>query len=269
MLKNGNSIRPYSAYNDNELTSSVTLKPGEEYLQYEIKDKKFIIRLHPNVAKPNYASRFLVEHFPYYCEHKTLLDLCTGTGFVAIVLSGLYEISYLLATDINPFAVSIAKENFVLNKLRNSYEVFEGDLYQPIPEKIFDVITCLPPYVPTPQEIIMWYRQTKNYFFYHNTCGGEDGREIIDRVIKEAPKHLNTGGCLALVHSDYVGVTKTIENMETVGLRPNVVAQQRHPLGSLGQSRKKYIEQHLGFIFATDKNDLPHQMLFLITGIKE
>lgn len=253
---------------DNKLTSSVTVKPGEEYFQYEIKDKKFIIRLHPNVAKPNYASRFFVEHFLYSCGHKTLLDLCTGTGFIAIVLSGLYKISHLMATDIHPFAISVAKENFIINKLRNNYEILEGDLYGPISGKMFDVITCLPPYVPTSREMIMQHKQNSD-LFYHNTCGGEDGREIIDRVIKEAPKHLNPSGCLALVHSDYVGVTRTIENMETVGLRPSVEAQQRHPLGSLTLSRKKYIEQHLGFIFSTDENAIPYQTLFLITGIRE
>ena len=269
MLMDENSTRPNLTFNDDESTSSATSKPGEEYFQYEIKDKKFVIRLHPNVAKPNYASRFLVEHFPYCCEHNQLLDLCTGTGFIAIVLSSLYEISHVLAIDINPFAVSIAKENFASNKPRSSYEVLEGDLYQHIPERIFDVISCLPPYMPTPQEIILRHRQSTNDFFYHNTCGGENGREIIDRVIRDAPKHLNTGGCLAIVHSDYVGVTKTLENMETVGLKPNVETQQRYPLGPLGQSRKKYIQQHLGFIFATDENNMPCQTLFLITGIKE
>jgi release factor glutamine methyltransferase len=269
MLMDEDSKRPNLPYNNDESTSSVTLGPREEYFQYEIKDKKFIIRLHPKVAKPNYASSFFVEHFPYCCEHKKLLDLCTGTGFIAIVLSGLYEISHLLAIDINPFAVSTAKENIAFNKPRGSYEILEGDLYQPIPGRIFDVITCLPPYVPTPQEIILRHSQSTNDFFYINTCGGENGRDVIDRVIRDAPKHLNKGACLAIVHSDYVGVSKTLENMETVGLKPNVDAQQRYPLGPLGQSRKKYIEQHLGFTFATDENNLPCQTLFLISGIKK
>jgi release factor glutamine methyltransferase len=253
---------------DRTLASSATVKPGEEDFQYEIKDKKFIVRLHPKVAKPNYASRFFVEHFFYSCRHKTLLDLCTGTGFLAIVFSGLYTISHLMATDINPFAISVAKENFAINKLRNNCEILEGDLYEPTSGKRFDIITCLPPYVPTPRETIIQLKQNSD-LFYHNTCGGEDGREIIDQVIKEAPKHLNRGGCLALVHSDYVGVKKTTENMETVGLKPNVEAQQRHPLGPLSLSRKKYIEQHLGFIFPTDEDVIPYQTLFLITGIRE
>ena len=253
---------------DVNFNSSMKPKANERAFRCKMNDNYFSIRLSLDVAKPNYASKFFVKNFHNPSKNTNLLDLCAGTGFIGIVLGTIFKFSHITLTDINPSAISIAKENIRINGLEKISDVIQGDLFTPLHNRTFDVITCLPPQVPIPREIIEHSKIERNDFFNYNVCGGEDGRRIIDRVIQKAPNYLNKGGSLMLVHPDYLGINETFERSKSVGLTPKIVNQQEFPFGNTLKYCYKYIEEFLEFEFPIDEKGLKFQTLFLLSFVK-
>ncbi len=155
----------------------------------EIKDKKFLIL--PDIFAPINAfvsSQFLIENL-LVNEGDVVLDLGTGTGILAIFCADKAE--KVIATDINPKAVELAKNNVKLNKKTN-VEVRWGDLFEPINEK-FDLILFNPPYIP------------ENYNPNDNIevalCCGKK-YEIIHKFAREAKKYLKPKGKIQIIFSN-------------------------------------------------------------------
>jgi release factor glutamine methyltransferase len=145
------------------------------------------ILVHPGVYVPRWQTEPLVERaLARLPEGGTAIDLCTGSGAVAKVLSAHGRV---VASDLDPKAVANARANGI--------EAYEGDLFAPLPDLIADVITGVVPYVPT-RDLPLLQRDTFTFepeLFYD---GGPDGTELLDRVIMEAPRHLKPGGALLL-----------------------------------------------------------------------
>jgi 16S rRNA (guanine1207-N2)-methyltransferase len=104
------------------------------------------------------------------CE--SILDLGCGYGALGIVAARLSEGGRVILTDVNERAVALARANVAANGIRNA-EVRFGDLYAPVADVFFDHILCNPPI--------------------------RAGREVVDRIIAEAPSHLLEGGHLWIV----------------------------------------------------------------------
>jgi len=104
------------------------------------------------------------------CE--SILDLGCGYGAIGIVAAHLSEGGRVILTDVNERAVALARANVAANGIRNA-EVRMGDLYAPVADLFFDHILCNPPI--------------------------RAGREVVDRMIEEAPSHLLEGGRLWMV----------------------------------------------------------------------
>ena len=104
------------------------------------------------------------------CE--SILDLGCGYGALGIVAARLSEGGRVILTDVNERAVALARANVAANGIRNA-EVRLGDLYAPVADVFFDHILCNPPI--------------------------RAGREVVDRIIAEAPSHLLEGGHLWIV----------------------------------------------------------------------
>jgi carbamoyltransferase len=117
------------------------------------------------------------------CE--ALLDIGTGTGVAALLGAESYALR-AWGCDITPRATYFAEFNRRLNDVEDATFV-TGDLYAPVEGLTFDRIIAHPPYVPHPG--------TK--YVYRD--GGEDGEQILRRIVEGAPRYLRPGGLLCVV----------------------------------------------------------------------
>lgn len=128
-------------------------------------------------------------------EDGTALDLCTGSGCIAVTVALERPRARVLAADLSAEALSLAAENAAALGAR--VELLQGDLFAPLPPDLrVDVVVANPPYVPTP-ELARLPRELS-----HEPAvaldGGEGGLAVAGRLIAGAPRHLAPGGTLAL-----------------------------------------------------------------------
>lgn len=148
------------------------------------------IRVDPGVYVPRWQTEALawraVERLP---ADGVAIDLCTGSGAIAKVLMAHRPGARVVASDIDSAAVACARANGV--------EAYQGDLFAPLPSLLADVIVGVVPYVPTPN-LPLLQRDTFTFESPLAYDGGEDGLDVVRRVIDEAPAFLRDGGVLLL-----------------------------------------------------------------------
>lgn len=124
----------------------------------------------------------------------SVLDLCTGSGCLAILAARHFPIAEIDAVDISKDALAVAARNVGDHGLEGQIELYRGDLFGPLAGKRYDLIISNPPYVDEagmaslPQEC----RAEPKLAF----DGGPDGLDIVRRILDEAGKHLTPGGGL-------------------------------------------------------------------------
>jgi len=177
-----------------------------------------IIKVAENVYKPAEDSFLIADQIPYYTSKKTL-DIGTGCGILALISAESAE--EVVATDINPFAVSCAKKNAELNGLNHKIDVLEGDLFGPIgTEERFNLITFNPPYLPIP------HTSTERGYLCSAWNGGSDGRLVTDRFLDQIPRFLKRDGNVLLVQSSHSGIQPTINKLHRSNLKVEIVASK-------------------------------------------
>lgn len=122
----------------------------------------------------------------------TAIDLCTGTGAIALTLQSAQPAARVVASDVDERAVACAAANGV--------EVYRGDLFAPLPHGLagsIDVVVGVVPYVPTP-ELSLLQRDTFAFETPLSYDGGPDGAAILRRVVTDGPRFLRPGGALLL-----------------------------------------------------------------------
>ena len=129
-------------------------------------------------------------------EH--VLDLCTGSGAIALAIKRRMPQASVTASDLSLEAILLARENAA--RLGLDITFMQGDLFAPLPGMIFDMILCNPPYIPqrdgaTLQEELM-YEPPMALF------GGVDGLDFYRRIVRDAPGYLASGGQLMLELGD-------------------------------------------------------------------
>jgi release factor glutamine methyltransferase len=151
------------------------------------------IRVDPGVYVPRWQSELLarraVERLP---ADGVAIDLCTGAGAIARTLMAHRPGARVVASDVDERAVACAAGNGV--------EVHRGDLFAPLPDELagrVDVVVGVVPYVPTP-ELALLQRDTLTFESPLSYDGGDDGTEILRRVVRDAPRFLRRGGALLL-----------------------------------------------------------------------
>ena len=126
-----------------------------------------------------------------------VLDLCTGSGCVAVAvakncLASKYDIE-VVATDISPASLTIARENAAAHKLDDHIGFLEGDLFAALaPDAKFDIIAGNPPYIPT-AEIDTLDAEVARHEPRLALDGGTSGLAVFDRLIAAAPQHATPG----------------------------------------------------------------------------
>jgi ribosomal protein L3 glutamine methyltransferase len=127
-------------------------------------------------------------------EIGSVLDLCTGSGCLAILAAHTFPEADISAVDISRDALDVARINVAEHGLVNRIELFEGDLFAPLGGKRVDLIITNPPYVDAEAMAALppEYRAEPALAL----AGGEDGLDIVRRILTEAPKHLTPNGAL-------------------------------------------------------------------------
>ncbi|HKW80473.1 MAG TPA: 50S ribosomal protein L3 N(5)-glutamine methyltransferase [Casimicrobiaceae bacterium] len=125
---------------------------------------------------------------------QSALDLCTGSGCLAILLAHHYPNADIDATDISPDALTVAQRNVAEHGLQDRINLIRSDLLSNLTEKTYDLIICNPPYVTAMamEELPPEYRHEPVLAL----AGGDDGLDAVRVVLAKAPQFLAAGGLL-------------------------------------------------------------------------
>jgi ribosomal protein L3 glutamine methyltransferase len=125
-----------------------------------------------------------------------VLELCTGSGCLAILAAHAFPNADIDAVDLSAPALEVATRNVTDYRLDDRVALFEGDLYAPLAERRYDVIISNPPYVnaASMQELPAEYKHEPDMAL----AGGTDGMDIVRRIIAEARNWLTEDGVLVV-----------------------------------------------------------------------
>jgi ribosomal protein L3 glutamine methyltransferase len=141
------------------------------------------------VIIPRSHIAFLLKKLPI--KPKRILDLCTGSGCLAILAARAFPRAAVDASDISAAALGVAART--VRKHRARVRLIRSDLFDKIKQR-YDLIISNPPYVGTPA-----MRRLPAEFRYEPglaLAGGRDGLEVVGRILDSAPSHLTDGGLL-------------------------------------------------------------------------
>ena len=124
------------------------------------------------------------------------LDLCTGSGCVAIAMARQRPTAQVSASDLSPDALAVARDN-ALRLGAYSVAFYIGDLFAPFAGRRFDVVTANPPYIPT-GDLASLMPDVRDHEPHLALDGGADGLDLVRRIVAEAPDYLDEGGLLAI-----------------------------------------------------------------------
>ncbi|HEY3539907.1 MAG: 50S ribosomal protein L3 N(5)-glutamine methyltransferase [Trinickia sp.] len=127
-------------------------------------------------------------------EVGAVLELCTGSASLAILAAHAFPNADVDAVDISAPALEVAALNVTEYGLEDRIALFEGDLFAPLPERRYDVIIANPPYVNSASmaELPAEYRHEPALAL----AGGNDGMDIVRRIVGEARNWLTEEGVL-------------------------------------------------------------------------
>jgi ribosomal protein L3 glutamine methyltransferase len=128
-------------------------------------------------------------------ETRRVLDLCTGNGSLAVIAAMAYPEIVVDAADVSADALAVAAINVEKHRLGGRIALVESDLYAAVPGP-YDLILCNPPYVNdrSMAKLPAEYRAEPELAL----AGGEDGMDLVRRIVREAPAHLSPIGVLVL-----------------------------------------------------------------------
>jgi len=197
------AARPLEGAELESLRGLVKRRRAHEPIAYLRGEREFhglAFRVDKRVLIPRPDTETLVDVAIARTKHVSmsmrLLDLCTGSGCVAIAIAKQRPTSSVFAVDLSPDAVALARENAHRIGTYN-VAVLEGDLFAPIGERKFDVVTANPPYIAT-AEIETLQADIRDFEPRLALDGGADGLDVARRIVDAAPAHLVPGGVLAM-----------------------------------------------------------------------
>lgn len=131
----------------------------------------------------------------------TILDLCTGSGCVAIAAASHCAQARFLATDISEEALKIAEKNAAVNGVADKIQFLQSDCFDQISDdSLFDIIVSNPPYI-SDSEIELLEAEVRQHEPRLALAGGVDGLDFYRRIIQEAHQYLKAEGKLMLEFS--------------------------------------------------------------------
>jgi ribosomal protein L3 glutamine methyltransferase len=169
---------------------------GRSYIQgirFRVDERVIVPRSHiGEILFAEYLGNDDPTILPDAMSVETVLDICTGSGCLAILAAKFFPAAEIDAVDLSADALAVAELNVADHELGDRLMLHKGDLFHPIGRKKYDIIITNPPYVDH-EEIDAFteeYRAEPAMAF----DGGLDGLDIVRRLLSEAASHLNPGG---------------------------------------------------------------------------
>jgi release factor glutamine methyltransferase len=178
----------------------------------------------PSVLVPRPESELLIEKslslfdkgLVPHTDDPRILDLCTGSGALAVALAKEIQVGFFWASDISQEAIGVACSNASRHGVANRIQFLIGDLLQPVKDQglVFDLIMSNPPYIRSAalktlsREVGCEPRLALD--------GGEDGMFYIRKILSEGPRSLYPGGWL-LMEMDQEQTSEALRLMEETG----------------------------------------------------
>lgn len=188
-----------------------------EHITHQKEFMKLMFFVDKNVLIPRQDTEILVEEVISIAKKinaKNILDLCTGSGAIAVSLAKYLPQTEITAIDISNEALKIAKKNAISNNVENQITFISSDMFTNLNEEKFDIIVSNPPYIKTNviEELDV---QVKNEP-YIALDGGKDGLKFYKKIINESYQYLKFNGylCLEIGFDQKIDVIELIENTE-------------------------------------------------------
>lgn len=205
--------RPLSPEERAQLREGVRRRAAGEPLQYvtgEVAFRHIVVKVRPGVLIPRPETEVLLDvALPALTgPEPRALDLCTGSGCIALSIAHEAPAAVVTAIDLSPVACEVTAENAERLGYTERVRALEGDLFAPLgvdDDGSFDLIVSNPPYIPTalmdalPAEV--------SGFEPHLALdGGPDGLDLFRRIAEGAPRFLAAEGLLACeLHEERTG----------------------------------------------------------------
>ena len=224
-----NESRQYVIVNDMEqldkakekqyLEEIKILKKGVpiEHITHQKEFMKLSFFVDKNVLIPRQDTEILVEEVIKIAKKinaRKVLDLCTGSGAIAVSLAKYLPQAEITAIDISNDALKIAKKNAISNNVQNQITFISSDMFTNLSEEKFDIIVSNPPYIKT--NVI----KNLDIQVQNEPCialdGGKDGLDFYKKIINESYQYLKYNGylCLEIGFDQKIDVIELIENTE-------------------------------------------------------
>jgi release factor glutamine methyltransferase len=180
---------------------------GREPLQYILGTQEFCgleFIVNPAVLIPRPETQLLVEYVTQRIradQPATIVDVCTGSGCIAVAIARLRPHARVIATDLSGPALNVARQNAIRLGVSERITWLEGDLLGPLAEQELegqvDVIVSNPPYIP---ELDWATLQPEVKLFEPRSAlvAGPQGTELHERLLREASRYFSPGGAVIM-----------------------------------------------------------------------
>ncbi len=211
-------------------------RAAREPLQYITGEAPFMglmLKAVPRVLIPRFDTETLCEQaLLRLCGREHVLDLCTGSGALAVAIADRFPDATVFAGDISSDAVALALEN--ASRCGVNVTVRQGDLFAPFAGERFDMIVSNPPYIPSGDLLGLMEEVHSEPVLALD--GGRDGLDFYRRIIDEAPHYLTAKGWLLLEFGD--GQASAVaallsENFEEIAVYSDLNGLERAAAGRL------------------------------------
>ncbi len=224
-----NKTRQYIIVNDKERLDfddekrffdailKITKKIPLEHITHQKEFMKLNFYINENVLIPRQDTEILVEQVIEIAQNtkaKKILDLCTGSGAIAVSLAKYLPNCEITAIDISNEALKVAKKNAKNNEVEKQITFINSDLFTNIQKEKFDIVVSNPPYIK--KDVIEKLDKEVKKEPYIALNGGQDGLYFYKKIVNEVYEYLKYEGylCFEIGFDQKEDVTKIIEKEE-------------------------------------------------------
>jgi ribosomal protein L3 glutamine methyltransferase len=176
------------------------------YLTHEAWLGDFRFYVDPRVIVPrSFIAELLRENLAPWITHPArisqILDLCTGSGCLAILLAKTFPKTSVDAVDISTDALAVARRNVITYRLHRRIRLLQSDMFKALRGQRYDLIISNPPYVPTAamRTLPVEYQREPALAL----AGGKDGFDFVRTILHTAAQHLTPNGLLVVEIGHY------------------------------------------------------------------
>lgn len=201
----------------NILKERIEKRIPSSYLTKEAWLKGYRFYVDQRVIIPrSFLAEVICENHDIFYENgeiREILDMCTGSGCLAIIAACNFKDSHIDAIDISNEALLVAEKNINQYKLNKRINIYQSDLFNNIDNRQYDLIICNPPYVSENSINSL----PKEYLYEPKIAlyGGIYGMDYIEKIIGQAKNYLTKKGVLLIeIGNEYENFIKVFKNLK-------------------------------------------------------